>query len=383
MKNLAIIGSTGSIGTQSIDLAMAKGYRISALACGSNIDLAEQQIRQVKPAYAAVFDPEAAKILKARVADTETTIEGGEEAVLKAASFEEANMVINAATGIAGLKPSLAAINSCKALALANKESLVCAGSIVMNAAKEKNVPILPVDSEHSAIFQCLQAGRKEEVDRLILTASGGPFFGWDKKMLGGVRAKDALKHPTWSMGSKITIDSSTMMNKGFEVIEAAWLFDIPATHIDVVVHRESIIHSAVKFIDGSVIAQMGNTDMRLPIQYAVNYPERVRNPFDTLDIFKLSNLSFYAPDRENFPCLALCEWASEKGGNIGAVINGANEIAVAAFLRDEIGFLDIHAIVSGALEQVEFIETPCFEDILESDRLARAAARKAIQQKG
>lgn len=383
MKNLAIIGSTGSIGTQSIDLAMAKGYRISALACGSNIDLAEQQIRQVKPAYAAVFDPEAAKILKARVADTETIVEGGEEAVLKAASFEEANMVINAATGIAGLKPSLAAINSCKALALANKESLVCAGSIVMNAAKEKNVPILPVDSEHSAIFQCLQAGRKEEVDRLILTASGGPFFGWDKKMLGGVRVKDALKHPTWSMGSKITIDSSTMMNKGFEVIEAAWLFDIPATRIDVVVHRESIIHSAVKFIDGSVIAQMGNTDMRLPIQYAVNYPERVRNPFDTLDIFKLSNLSFYAPDRENFPCLALCEWASEKGGNTGAVINGANEIAVAAFLRDEIGFLDIHAIVSGALEQVEFIETPCLEDILESDRLARAAARKAIQQKG
>ena len=184
-------------------------------------------------------------------------------------------------------------------------------------------------------------------------------------------------------MGSKITIDSSTMMNKGFEVIEAAWLFDIPATRIDVVVHRESIIHSAVKFIDGSVIAQMGNTDMRLPIQYAVNYPERVRNPFDTLDIFKISNLSFYAPDRENFPCLALCEWASEKGGNTGAVINGANEIAVAAFLRDEIGFLDIHAIVSGALEQVEFIETPCFEDILESDRLARAAARKAIQQKG
>ena len=383
MKNLAIIGSTGSIGTQSIDLALAKGYRISALACGSNIKLAEEQIRQVKPAYAAVYDPEAAKVLRTAVADTDTVVEGGEDAVLRAASFEEANMVINAATGIAGLKPSIAAINSCKALALANKESLVCAGSIVMNAAKEKNVPILPVDSEHSAIFQCLQAGRKEEVDRLILTASGGPFFGWDKQKLCSVRAKDALKHPTWSMGSKITIDSSTMMNKGFEVMEAAWLFDIPASRIDVVVHRESIIHSAVKFIDGSVIAQMGNTDMRLPIQYAVNYPERVRNPFDTLDIFKLSNLSFYAPDRENFPCLALCEWASEKGGNTGAVINGANEIAVAAFLRDEIGFLDIHAIVSGALEQVEFVETPCFEDILESDRKAREAARKAIHQKG
>ncbi len=383
MKNLAIIGSTGSIGTQSIDLAMAKGYRVSALACGTNIKLAEQQIRQVKPAYAAVFDSEAAKVLKAAVADTDTIVEGGEDAVLKAASFEEANMVINAATGIAGLKPSLAAINSCKALALANKESLVCAGSIVMNAAKEKNVPILPVDSEHSAIFQCLQSGRRDEVDRLILTASGGPFFGWDKKMLCGVRAKDALKHPTWSMGSKITIDSSTMMNKGFEVIEAAWLFDIPASSIDVVVHRESIIHSAVKFIDGSVIAQMGNTDMRLPIQYAINYPERVRNPFDTLDIFKLSGLSFYAPDRTNFPCLALCEWASEKGGNTGAVINGANEVAVAAFLRDEIGFLDIHAIVSGALEQVEFIENPCFEDILESDRKARIAADRAIQKKG
>lgn len=383
MKKLAIIGSTGSIGTQSIDLATAKGCRIAALACGSNIELAEQQIRSVRPDYCAVFDPAAAAALKARVADTTTVVEGGEEAVLRAAAYEDCDMVINAATGIAGLKPSLAAIQSCKALALANKESLVCAGAIVMDAAEKQNVPILPVDSEHSAIFQCLRAGEKEEVDRLILTASGGPFFGWNKKMLAGVRAKDALRHPTWRMGSKITIDSSTLMNKGFEVIEAAWLFEVPAERIDVVVHRESIVHSAVRFVDGSIIAQMGSTDMRLPIQYAIYYPQRVVNPFETLDIFSLSGLTFHAPDRETFPCLRLCEQAAEAGGNTGAIINGANEVAVAAFLRDEIGFMDIYAIAADALDRVPYIAQPSLEEVLDSDRRARQAARAAIQQKG
>lgn len=383
MKKLAIIGSTGSIGTQSIDLATAKGCHVAALACGSNIELAERQIRSVRPDYCAVFDPTAAAALKVRVADTQTVVEGGEEAVLRAAAYENCDMIINAATGIAGLKPSLAAIQSCKALALANKESLVCAGAIVMDAAEKQNVPILPVDSEHSAIFQCLRAGETEEVDRLILTASGGPFFGWNKKMLAGVRAKDALRHPTWRMGSKITIDSSTLMNKGFEVIEAAWLFGVPAERIDVVVHRESIVHSAVRFVDGSIIAQMGSTDMRLPIQYAIYYPQRVVNPFETLDIFSLSRLTFHAPDRETFPCLRLCEQAAEAGGNTGAVINGANEVAVAAFLRDEIGFMDIYAIAADALDRVPYIAQPSLEEVLDSDRRARQAARAAIQQKG
>jgi len=383
MKNLAIIGSTGSIGTQSIDLAKAKGYRVSALACGSNIDLAEKQIREVAPSYFAVMDEDAAQVLKGRVADTDTIVEGGEQAVLRAASFEECNIVINAATGIAGLKPTVAAIESCKVLALANKESLVCAGSVVMNMAKEKNIPILPVDSEHNAIFQCLQAGRHDEVDRLILTASGGPFFGFDRDRLANVKARDALKHPTWNMGSKITIDSASLMNKGFEVIEASWLFDVPVEKIDVVVHRESIIHSMVKYIDGSVIAQMGSTDMRLPIQYAVNYPERVKNPFKTLDIFEVGSLTFHRPDRENFPCLALCEEAAATGGNMGAVINGANEIAVAAFLRDEIGFLDIYETVKKAVEEVEFIAAPTLEDVFISDRKARNIALTEVSRKG
>lgn len=383
MKNLAIIGSTGSIGTQSIDLAKAKGYRVSALACGSNIDLAEKQIREVAPAYFAVMDKNAANVLKGRIADTDTVVEGGEEAVIKAASFEESNIVINAATGIAGLRPTVAAIESCKVLALANKESLVCAGSVVMNMAKENNVSILPVDSEHNAIFQCLHAGKHEEIDRLILTASGGPFFGFDRDRLVDVKAKDALKHPTWSMGSKITIDSASLMNKGFEVIEASWLFDVPVDNIDVVVHRESIIHSMVKYIDGSVIAQMGSTDMRLPIQYAVNYPDRVKNPFKTLDIFEVSSLTFHRPDRVNFPCLALCEEAAAKGGNMGAVINGANEIAVAAFLRDEIGFLDIYDTVKSAVDKVEFISDPTLEDIFLSDKKAREIALAEISKKG
>lgn len=379
MKNLSIIGSTGSVGTQAVQLAQGRGHRVVAMACGRNVDVAEEQLRAVRPEYFAMMDERAALELKSRVSDIDCTVEGGQEAVLRAASYESADMVLNAATGIAGLRPTLAAVNSCKALALANKESLVCAGSVVMERAKEQNVPILPVDSEHSAIFQCLRAGRENEVDRLILTASGGPFFGWNKERLSSVKASDALKHPTWKMGGKITIDSATMMNKGFEVMEAAWLFGVPADRIDVVVHRESIVHSAVKFRDGSIIAQLGNADMRLPIQYAVDYPERHENPFETLDIFSLSNLSFYRPDRENFPCLPLCEEASRRGGNMGAVINGANEIAVAAFLRGEIGFLDIYDIAEKVTGRVSFVARPSLDDIFESDREARALASSLI----
>lgn len=248
-----------------------------------------------------------------------------------------------------------------------------------MKLAEEKKIPILPVDSEHSAIFQCLRAGNEREVDCLILTASGGPFFGWNKERLASVKAADALKHPTWKMGGKITVDSATMMNKGFEVMEAAWLFGVPSDRIDVVVHRESIVHSAVKFVDGSIIAQMGNADMRLPIQYAVDFPERHENPFETLDIFSLSNLSFYRPDRENFPCLPLCEEASRRGGNMGAVINGANEIAVAAFLEGKIGFLDIYDIVENVTGRVAFVPNPSLDDIFESDGEARALASSLI----
>lgn len=379
MKNLSIIGSTGSVGAQAVQLAEGRGHRVVAMACGKNVDLAEKQVRTVRPEYFAMMDEKAAVELKNRVADLDCVVEGGREAVLRASSYERADMVLNAATGIAGLRPTIAAVNSCKALALANKESLVCAGNIVMKLVEEKKIPILPVDSEHSAIFQCLRAGNEREVDRLILTASGGPFFGWNKERLASVKAADALKHPTWKMGGKITVDSATMMNKGFEVMEAAWLFGVPSDRIDVVVHRESIVHSAVKFVDGSIIAQMGNADMRLPIQYAVDFPERHENPFETLDIFSLSNLSFYRPDRENFPCLPLCEEASRRGGNMGAVINGANEIAVAAFLEGKIGFLDIYDIVENVTGRVAFVPNPSLDDIFESDGEARALASSLI----
>ncbi|MEA4920604.1 MAG: 1-deoxy-D-xylulose-5-phosphate reductoisomerase [Clostridiaceae bacterium] len=379
MKKLAIIGSTGSVGTQAAELAAAKGYSVPALACGSDIIKAEEQIRLLKPSFFGMMDIENAKELSRRVSDTGCIVEGGEQAVLKAASFEDCDIVLNAVTGIAGLASTMAAIDSCKVLALANKESLVCAGKIVMGRAKKNNVSILPVDSEHSAIFQCMQAGKTEEIDKLILTASGGPFFGWNKKMLLGVKSRDALRHPTWSMGKKITVDSASMMNKGFEVIEASWLFNMPADKIDVVVHRESIVHSMVKYIDGSLIAQLGNHDMRLPIQYALSYPERTRYPFETLDVFKLGSLSFYPPDRETFPCLSLCEQAAVQGGNTGAVINGANEVAVAAFLKDQIGFLDIYEIVVRALDRVSFIANPCLEEIYASDKMAREAALSAL----
>jgi len=380
MKTLSIIGSTGSVGTQAVDLALHKGWDVAALACGHNIETAEQQIRALRPRYCAVMDEDAARTLRGRVADVGCAVEGGQEAVLRAASFEESDMVLNAATGIAGLRPTLAALNSCKALALANKESMVCAGNVVTSLAREKNVPILPVDSEHSAIFQCLRAGEKGEVDRLILTASGGPFFGWDRERLETVTAADALRHPTWTMGQKITIDSATMMNKGFEVLEASWLFGVPTECIDVVVHRESIVHSAVKFVDGSIIAQMGSADMRLPIQVAVDHPHRTENPFKTLDIFSLSGLSFYRPDREAFPCLTLCESAR---GNTGAVINGANEVAVAAFLQGRIGFNDIYRIAREAVETCDLIADPDLEQVFDSDRKAREAARAFLARKG
>lgn len=379
MKKLSIIGSTGSVGTQTVQLAYAKGYGVTAMACGSNAKAAEEQIRMLKPKYYALMDENAAAELRSRVADTGCIVGGGQEAVLHAASYEDADTVVNAATGIAGLRPSLAALNGGKRLALANKESLVCAGHIVMDAARSNKAEVLPVDSEHSAIFQCLRAGRSSEVDRLILTASGGPFFGWDEKMLAGVTVDDALRHPTWKMGKKITIDSATMMNKGFEVMEASWLFGVPADRIDVVVHRESILHSAVKFVDGSVIAQMGNADMRLPIQYAVEYPERTVNPFETLDIFSLGSLSFFQPDRHNFPALALCEEASKRGGNMGAVINGANEAAVTAFLDGRIGFLDIYRLVENAVKCVGFTTKPSVDEVFESDAEARRAVSAAL----
>lgn len=379
MKKLAIIGSTGSVGMQAAELAAASGYSVPALACGSNILKAEEQIRLFKPSFFGMMDNDNANELKKRVSDTGCIVEGGEQAILKAASFEECDIVLNAVTGIAGLAPTLAAIDSRKTLALANKESLVCAGKIVMDMAKKNNVSIFPVDSEHCAIFQCMQAGKREEIDKLILTASGGPFFGWNKKMLLGVKAKDALRHPTWKMGKKITVDSASMMNKGFEVMEASWLFDMPADKIDVVIHRESIVHSMVKYIDGSLIAQLGSHDMRLPIQYALNYPVRPRYPFETLDVFKLGSLSFYPPDRDTFPCLSLCEQAAVQGGNTGAIINGANEVAVAAFLKDQIGFIDIYEIVIRALDKVSFIANPCLEELYDSDRMAREAALSAL----
>ena len=380
MKNLSVIGSTGSIGRQAMELASEKDICIKAMACGSTIHLALEQINRFKPSYFAVMDKDAASVLKARAHGCGCVVEGGEEAVLKAASFDESEMILNAAMGIAGLKPTLAAIESHKTLALANKESLVCAGGIVMKRAAEMGVSVIPVDSEHSAIFQCLQGQDKDRIDKIILTASGGPFFGRSLSEMHDIKASDALKHPTWSMGRKITIDSATMMNKGFEVIEARWLFDVSPSRIEVAVHRESIVHSMVKYIDGSVIAQLGSTDMRLPIMYAIYYPERVRNPFNTLDIFSAPPLTFRRPDREAFPALALCEKAANDNGNMGAIINGANEVAVDSFLKGEIGFTDIYETVVRVLENVGYISNPCAEDIFEADRLSRQSARLIIE---
>ena len=380
MKNISIIGSTGSIGTQALDVVREGDFAVCALAAGRNAALLEQQARAVRPQYAVLADEKEAKKLKTALADTSVRVMGGEDAVCAAAALEQADLILNAAVGIAGLRPTLAAIEAGKTLALANKESLVCGGELVMARAKARETEILPVDSEHSAIFQALRCGQQREVSRLILTASGGPFFGKTQDEMKYVTPEQALRHPSWSMGAKITIDSSTMMNKGFEVIEARWLFNIPENRIDVVVHRESIVHSMVEFCDGTVAAICSPPDMRLPIQLAMTWPER-RGPMrKQIDFTVPMNWSFSPPDRESFPALALCGDVLRRGGNLGAVLNGANEEAVALFLQQRIGYCDIVRLTAAAVEAANYQQDPDLNDIFESDRWARGFVRAAAQ---
>ena len=375
MKTISLIGSTGSIGVQTLQVAGERGYAVAALAAGHNAKKLEEQILRFRPRVAALYDEAAGRALAQKLAPVcDTKILWGEEGVCRAAQEESAELVLNAAVGIAGLRPTVAAIRAGKTLALANKESLVCAGELVNALCREHGTKLIPVDSEHSAIFQCLQGSRAGEVERILLTASGGPFFGKKAEEIANMGPKEALKHPSWSMGAKITVDSATMMNKGFEMIEAMHLFQVRPEQIEVLIHRESIVHSLVEFRDGSVLAQLSPPDMRLPIQYAVDYPERRESRRARLDLFSVGKLSFYPPDDETFPAMDLCREVMARGGNLGAAVNGANEAAVAAFLRGEIPFGQIYPRVERAARAVPFIAQPTLEDIFETDRLARAA---------
>lgn len=372
MKNIVILGSTGSIGTQTIDVLDSIEAQVCAISVNTNIQRAEQQARALHPSLVAVYNEEKAKELKTKLADTDIRVVSGMDGLIEAATLPEADVVVTAVVGMVGLLPTMAAIEAGKAIALANKETLVCAGQIVMRAAREKGVPILPVDSEHSAIFQCLQGTAGNRINRILLTASGGPFFGMSREQMRHVTKEQALHHPNWSMGAKITIDSASMMNKGLELIEAMWLYDVEPDDIDIVVHRESIVHSAVEFEDGSVIAQMGNPDMRLPIQYALTYPERVPCKVPPLDLPRRHNLTFFAPDEEAFPTLGLARRAAAARGNLGAIMNGANEAAVELFLHDKIPFYRIPELVQAAMDNVEYLPEITIEDVLASDRAAR-----------
>lgn len=372
-KNLSILGSTGSIGTQTLDVARNLNITVSALTASTNVKAVEEQVREFKPKLAVMFNEDAAKDLKTRISDTDTNVEYGMEGLIHAATISEADTVLTSVVGMVGLKPTLAAINAKKNIALANKETLVTGGKLVMQAVKENGVNLYPVDSEHSAIFQCLQGmNDKKELKKIILTASGGPFFGKKKSELENVTLEQALNHPNWSMGKKITIDSSTMMNKGLEVIEAKWLFDIDVDNIDVVVHRESIIHSMVEFTDNSVIAQLGVPDMRIPIQYAITYPQRVPSSVKPLSLTDIGTLTFAKPDYDTFTCLSQCIRAIKEGQLAPVAANGANEIAVELFLNNKIKFLQIGELVQQAIDSVSKSELNCVDDIINADKTAR-----------
>lgn len=372
MKNLVLLGATGSIGTQALDVAALAGYRLLGMAVGSRIDAFETQLRQFQPKYAAVYDEKAAADLKVRIADTDITVLSGMEGLCTLAALPEADMVLNAVVGMVGLLPTLAAIEAGHDVALANKETLVAGGAFVYEALRRKGVRLLPVDSEHSAIFQCLQgAPEKDALARIILTASGGPFFGKTQQELKNITPADALKHPNWDMGAKITIDSATMMNKGLEIIEASWLFNLPEDKIDVVVHRESIIHSLIEYTDRAVLAQLGVPDMRVPIQYALTYPARLPSPVKQLNLEEWANLTFFKPDDDTFPAMQVCREAIRRGGAYPAAVNAANEQAVALFLKEQISFLDITRRVSEVLD-LSIPAPQTVEDILETDKEIR-----------
>lgn len=379
-KKLSILGSTGSIGTQSLDVAEKRQYEIIALTADRNVGLLEEQIRKWKPKYAALADEKAAAELKIAVADTDTKVFSGVEGVCECAAAEEADTVLNSVVGIAGLRPTLTAIGQGKNIALANKETLVAGGALVMKSAKEKGVKILPVDSEHSAIFQCLEGmNKKSELKSIILTASGGPFFGKKREELKNITVEQALKHPNWEMGAKITVDSATMMNKGLELIEAVWLFDVSPKMIDIVVHRESIIHSLIEYADNSVIAQLGVPDMRIPIQYALTYPERYESPVRKLNLWDYQNLTFFKPDYETFRCLEVCRSAIEKGGLYPCFANGANERANALFREGKAGFLQIADLVEKVMEKAPDKKEYSLSDVLEADKYARELVDREI----
>ena len=379
-RTLSILGSTGSIGRQTLDVAQVCGHQVAALTVNRSVELAEQQARQFQPQLVVAVDESAAQDLKQRLADTSIRVVGGREGLMEAATLPQADTVVTAVVGIAGLEPTLAAIDQGKRIALANKETLVCAGDLVMRRAEEKGAEIVPVDSEHSAIFQCLQGCKdRGEVKRLIITASGGPFFGKTREELEHVTRAQALRHPNWAMGAKITIDSATLMNKGLEFIEAMRLYHMPPQQIQVVVHRESIIHSLVEFNDGAILAQLGTADMRVPIQYALTWPERTPGPAAPLDLLTCPPLTFAKPDPDTFRCLGLALECAQKGGTSTAILNGANEVAVELFLEEKISFLDIARLVEGALERVASKPADTLEDVLEADRAARQAVRDLL----
>ena len=378
-NKLSILGSTGSLGRQTLDVAKQMGLRVEAVTAHSSVERMEEQVRQFKPRLAVLTDKAAAKDLAVRIADTDTKVLGGFDALEDAATAPGADTVVTAVVGMVGLKPTLAAIREKKRIALANKETLVCAGQLVMDAADRYGAQIIPVDSEHSAIFQCLRGcGDRKEIKRLILTCSGGPFYGMAQDEVAQMTRADALKHPNWKMGPKITVDCATLMNKGLEVIEAMRLYRLPLEQVDVVIHRQSIVHSLVEYQDGAVLAQLGTPDMRLPIRYAMTYPRRGESPAEPLDLLSCPPLTFAAPDREVFPCLRLAEEAATEGGTACAILNGANEEAVRLFLNDQIGFYDISRLVAEARAKVPVVRDPSLEEILAAD----SAARRSVLSK-
>ncbi len=374
MKKIALLGSTGSIGTQTLEVAREKGYRITALAARRSIDALEAQIREFKPEYCAVADENAARDLKIRVADTDTKILSGDEGIVETASISDADILLNSLLGKSGIRPTLAAIESGKDIAMANKEPLVASGEIILERVREKGVRFLPVDSEHSAIFQCLDSEHNSSkfINRLIITASGGPFFGRTREELKSITPAEAIAHPTWSMGAKISVDSATLMNKGLELIEAARLFNVPADKIDVTVHRQSIVHSMVEFCDGSTLAQLGHPDMKHCIQFALTYPERSESLCKKMDYSQSFTLTFAPPDEKTFTLLPLARRAITLGGTAPAVLNGAGERAVELFLGGKIGFLDIFDTVESAVNSIPVEKALTLEIIEEHDRLAR-----------
>lgn len=385
MKRLSLLGSTGSIGVQTLDVVRGLAasdcpVSVEVLAARSNVELLERQVREFRPAAAAVFDPKAAKELRDRTRDMQLTVLEGMDGLCRAAAWETADIALNAVVGMVGLRPTLAAIAVGKDVALANKETLVAGGSLVMKAVKEKKIRLLPVDSEHSAIFQCLQGSPgPKALKKLVLTASGGPFFGRTREELREITPEQALRHPNWTMGAKVTIDSATLMNKGLEVIEAFWLFDMPPERIDVVVHRESVVHSLIEYTDHSMIAQLGAQDMRLPIQYALTYPRRFPSPARELSLWEQKNLTFFKPDMDTFRCLPVCIGALKRGGLAPAAANGANEKAVELFLAGKISFLEIGELVSAAVENQRDAAADTLEAVLEADRAARDFVEECV----